>query len=87
MKDLITNEKLPEGIIEFIKLQKKSGGEVELFYNNIIDAIIKDGKITDCIYFEDDTKLQWFVKENILYIMINDKAYAYFEKGKLKIYK
>jgi len=87
MKNLITDEKLPEGILEFIKLQRKLGGDIELFYTNIIDAIIENGKIIDCVYFEDENKLQWFEKENILYIMVNDNSYAYFEKGKLNIYK
>jgi len=76
----INKKQLPKGIRKYIKYQKSIGGIVKLSYDNIQKGTIKKGKIVDCIYFEDDTKLEWFSNEGILYIMVNDVKVAYYEK-------
>lgn len=71
---------MPKGIREYIKYQKSIGGIMKLSHENIQKGTIKKGKIVDCVYIENDTKLEWFSNEGILYIMVNDVKVAYYEK-------
>ena len=75
----IPKKMLPKGLRKYIKYQKSIGGNIELLFNKIEECTIKKGKIIDCIYFENDTKLEWFINEDTLYIMVDDVKVAYYD--------
>jgi hypothetical protein len=74
---------LPKALKTYIKDLKARGGEMEMSFENVISASITDKKMTECIYEENGTKLQWFKMENITYIMIDDVQECFIEEGKL----
>ena len=80
---IIKQEELPDLMIEFIKYQNANDGEIELHYEHIIDSIVVDGIISDCVYYEDEVELKWFPVEGIFYLFINDINICYYEENKL----
>ena len=83
----IKNKNLPKGIKEFIKYQKSIGGKIKLKFKYIVDCSIKNKKIIECKYIEDDTELEWFSNEGILYIFVDSLNHSYYTKdeGLIKI--
>jgi len=82
----IKNKKLPKGLKRYIKDQNKNGGNVKLSYKYLTNAVIEDGIIEAGQYFEDNTKLEWIEKDNILYIFVDDVNVCYYDNKDGLIY-
>jgi hypothetical protein len=79
----ISKKMLPKGIKAYIKFQEKQGGVIKLNHNFIKKGLIIKGKLVECTYKENETKLEWFSTLGVLYIFVDGKEEYYYENGKL----
>jgi hypothetical protein len=75
--------KLPIGVQQYGDFVIDMGGEFNLKEENIIKKVQEDDIIVECTYFENDTELNWFSNEGIMYIFVNGVNVCYFEHSLL----
>jgi len=83
---IIKNKKLPKALKLFIEDQKRVDGDIELNYNNIVNCVISDKIITECLYRENGIELEWFSKDNNFYIFIDSVNLCYYTEDEGLVY-
>lgn len=79
----IKTSRLPIPIQHYQDFIIESGGAFELNEENILSHEEYDGVITECLYFENDTELNWFSNDGIFYIFVDGVNICYFEQSTL----